>query len=78
MRQCQGFVPTVTLRGKLKYVKFGGGLTTKLEAAYCEPHDFAWDTARRAAKAQRTIFAVPGVVAVCGDCGKPDNECTCS
>src|SRR5690606_174029 len=63
--EVQGFVPTVTVKGKRQYVRFGGGLTSEWDKAYCvASRAEAFDIARRMTS---SIYHLPGCVAVGAD-----------
>jgi hypothetical protein len=64
----QGYVGTITNRGKVRYAKFGGGQTARFDAAeVCASASEAIDLARLRA---RTIWDVPGAIGI-DDEGRP-------
>lgn len=62
----QGYLPTITDRGEVRYAKFGGGLTANHLDAYCVPTILeAFTLARRAGG--KSLYSVPSATAVDGN-----------
>jgi hypothetical protein len=61
-RMIQGYVPTLTNRGKLHFAKFGGGITREFDKAeVCQSIEEAFSIARSRAK---SIYDVSGYLPI--------------